>query len=74
MNAHDRDNLNFLLTAGPKVMQEWHQQASEDDYNYAMELLAQAMTELALQELELLDQEAEQDLSQARAVLSRFAL
>lgn len=72
MNDYDRDNLNFLLTASRATMREWHAQASQDDYDYAMELLAQAMTELALHELGVIDREADQDLSMAQAVLSRF--
>lgn len=74
MNDHDRDNLNFLLTASRATMREWHEQASQDDYDYAMELLQQAMTELAVQELEMLDQTADQDVSQARTLLTKFQL
>lgn len=74
MNDHDRENLNFLLTASRATMLEWHEQASQDDYDYAMELLQQAMTELAVHELEVLDQTADQDVSQARALLAKFQL
>lgn len=74
MNPHDRANLEFLLTASADVMKQWHQQASQDDYEYAMELLAQASEELALRELDHLDLVADQDLSQANEYLTKFRL
>lgn len=74
MNDWDRNNLNFLLTATPKVMQKWHEHASQDDYNYAMELLQAAQTELELQSLDQIDCEVGHDLSAAKSVLSRFRL
>ena len=74
MNNHDRDNLQFLLSADKKTMESWYQTVSEDDVEYALELLQLYRTELALREFEIIDTEAEQDLSQAQAVLSRFTL
>lgn len=74
MNDWDRDNLNFLLNASKEVMEEWHQYADEDDYKYALQLVRTASTELAMEELELIDQEAMTDVSDAEAVLARFRL
>lgn len=74
MNKHDRDNLQFLLSADKSTMDQWYQTVSEDDVEYALELLQLYRTELELREFDLIDAEAEQDLSQAQSVLSRFTL
>ena len=49
MNQHDRDNLNFLMTASDEVLHEWYSLANEDDLIYAQELLSQYEMELDLQ-------------------------
>ena len=46
MNQHDRDNLNFLMTAADEVLREWYSMASEDDLIYAQELLSAYEMEL----------------------------
>ena len=46
MNQHDRDNLNFLMTASDEVLREWYSMASEDDLLYAQELLSAYEMEL----------------------------
>jgi hypothetical protein len=55
MNKHDKDNLNFLLTASKETLNDWYNSLGEDDIDYAFELLQMAKTELILKELELLD-------------------
>ena len=74
MNDWDRDNLNFLLNANKETLEEWHHYADADDYAYALELLRTARTELAMQELALIDTEAVEDLSQAQGILRGFQL
>jgi hypothetical protein len=74
MNDWDRDNLNFLLNASKETLEDWHHYADEDDYAYALELLQAARTELAMQELALIDNEAVEDVSEAKTVLSKFRL
>jgi hypothetical protein len=74
VNKHDRDNLQFLLSADKSTMDQWYQTVSEDDVEYALELLQLHRTELELRELEIIDTEAETDLSGAQSVLSRFTL
>jgi hypothetical protein len=74
MNDWDRDNLNFLLNADRETMEDWYHMATEDDFKYATELFRRARTELAMQELALVDSEAVEDLDQAQAVLARFRL
>jgi hypothetical protein len=74
MNDWDRDNLNFLLNASKETLEDWHHYADADDYAYALELLQAARTELAMQELALIDNEAVEDVSEAKTVLSKFRL
>lgn len=52
MNAYDRANLKFLMTASEQVLAEWYAQASEDDLAYAAELLDQHQTELDAEAIE----------------------
>lgn len=40
MNQRDQENLNFLLSVGEAGLREWYDQASEDDIEYAQELLS----------------------------------
>jgi hypothetical protein len=42
MNDHDKGNLLFLMNLTPHGLREWFYQASEDDIQYAEELMAQA--------------------------------
>lgn len=56
MNKHDKDNLNFLLTASKETLNDWYASVSEDDIHYAFELLQMAKTELMLKELEFMDE------------------
>jgi hypothetical protein len=72
MDQHDRDNLHFLLTADESTMQDWYSRVSQDDIDYALELLQMAGAELAVKEMELAEADEIMDLSQAQAVLSRF--
>lgn len=72
MNDHDRDNLQFLLTADETAMQDWYSQVSQDDIEYALELLQMANAELTVKEMELSEAAEELDLTQAQAILSRF--
>lgn len=46
MNERDRQNLNFLLSATPEQIDEWHKSVPPDDVNYAMDLLLQYAIEL----------------------------
>ena len=42
MSQHDKDNLVFLMSLSPAGLRNWFTQASEDDINYAEELIAEA--------------------------------
>lgn len=72
MNAFDKDNLEFFLSADEKTLQEWYEWASDKDVAYAMRLFRTARAEMDLQMLELLD--TVEDLTQANSVLAKFKL
>lgn len=55
MNEHDRNNLNFLLSLNkdPVAFDKWCHKRTDDDMDYAMELLAQYSKELEAESVEL---------------------
>ena len=77
MNAHDRKNLDFLLTADIAVIRDWAGKMDADDIIYAQELLMQHADNLRERSREILI-EAEMmrnsSLDQAREILDRFTL
>ena len=58
MNKRDRDNLQFLMNAGEKVLAAWFEQADADDVEYAEELLAAYEAELDQAAFELITSES----------------
>ena len=78
MNDFDRENVNFLLNASKEDMEDWYLHATEDDYNYALQIIRAARTELEMQELELIDGEVECmtefEFTPVMKMLSKFAL
>jgi hypothetical protein len=76
MNEHDKTNLEFLLSAGPETISDWYGKTSQDDHDYAMELLAAYAKELAELSGNLII-EAELEVSQmaeAKSALMKFML
>lgn len=41
MSEHDLNNVYFLLGLGKKSLSKWYLQASDDDIQYANEILAE---------------------------------
>ena len=74
MNNWDKGNLDFILNSTDADMEDFLSWASDEDLMYALELIQTARAELAVTEIEMLDVEAVEDLSQAQAVLERFRL
>ena len=63
MNQHDKDNLNFLLSASPEVLLDWYNSVEEDDHIYASELLAAYQEEVNdLEEKNIYEFEIEEEL------------
>ena len=75
MDRWDRNNLNFLLSVDEDTFDEFMAQSSDDDIQYAIELIQTHKAELMTRQMELEDALAEETgLDDARAVLNRFRL
>ena len=75
MDKWDRDNLNFLLNVDDETFEEFMSQSSDDDIDYAIELIQTHKAELMTRELELRDELADENgLDEAQAVLAKFRL
>jgi hypothetical protein len=46
MDDHDRKNLEFLLNASPVELETWSKEVTQDDLDYAQELLDAYQLEL----------------------------
>ncbi len=71
MNQHDRDNLNFLMNCSQDKFDEWMDNATPDDVDYALELFQKAKSETILLQHELLDN-VEMDLAEANELINRI--
>jgi hypothetical protein len=78
MNSHDRENLNFILSRTASELRAWaldiQKSGDQDEINYAMDLMTQAACQVELDLLELIDTDAEKDISIASEYLQRFCL
>ena len=75
MDKWDRDNLNFLLSVDEDTFEEFMAQSSEDDIQYAIELIQTHKAELLTRQIELEDALVEETgLKEAQTVLNRFRL
>jgi hypothetical protein len=48
MNRRDLENIEFLLSASPSVLEDWYSKTNTDDHEYAMEILKTYQEELAV--------------------------
>jgi succinate dehydrogenase flavin-adding protein (antitoxin of CptAB toxin-antitoxin module) len=69
LTEEDKKNLEFLLNASPETLADWAAKVSEDDLDYATELLQ-------MLQLRIIDIVAVQDpkLTQANEMLSKYSL
>lgn len=72
MNDHDRSNLQFILSLDEDGFDKWSATLSEDDVDYALELLKTARTQVMMQAAELSDEV--EDTAEAMNVLKGFML
>jgi hypothetical protein len=70
MDENDRNNLNFLMSVSQKGLQEWYKQASEDDIQYALELMNWFQDELDEEALE--SKLLTSDFKESKQILERF--
>ena len=73
MNKHDEDNLRFLLTVSPETLRDWYNSVSQDDIDYAKELLDAAEINMGLL-IEPIQYDEKIDCSVAKQYLTKFTL
>jgi len=66
MNEHDRNNLDFILSADLCTLIEWGDKVTQDDFDYAFDLLKMYSEELLEVELTL------GNFKEANAVISKI--
>ena len=74
MNDWNKGNLDFILNSTDADMEDFLSWASDEDLAYALQLIQLAKAELEVEEIEMLEAGADEDVSQAQAVLKRFCL
>lgn len=74
MNDHDRNNLNFILGLSVDEMTAFFADKSEDDIDYAIELLRTARSELQLESLDCIEEDIDENCTDAKNVLKKFML
>jgi len=55
MNAFDRENLDFILTASDDVLKEFYSDIDTENLLYLLNLVRGEMSRLRLEEIELID-------------------
>jgi hypothetical protein len=71
MDKRDIENLEFIMSLKIDDLKEWYESLSDDDMQYAIELVKSACAETALKVDQLCEVE---DLADAKAVLAKFTL
>lgn len=76
LTSLDLTNLQFLMNSDPQTLQEFYDTASDDDIQYALELVRYAMTENTNKINEVIDTYIGESAQypEANAVLSKFRL
>ena len=71
MNDRDKQNLEFLMSITPETLRDWFNTVSQDDIDYAKELLDRADLVAAAQEC--IDAQ-NIDCTIAKQILSQFTM
>lgn len=69
MNPRDASNLEFIMSLAADQIAQWAATISDDDMQYAFELLAMARIELVDREIAV-----SEDLGLAKQVLARYTI
>lgn len=72
MNDHDRNNLNFIMSLDEDGFEQWSATLSQDDVDYALELIKAARVEVMMKAAEYSDEI--EDTTEAMSVLKGFML
>jgi hypothetical protein len=72
MKQYDRDNLKFLMQCPQVQFDAWMDEATDDDIDYALEIIRQAKAELMVEQMEIEEvaYTYEDDMAEAKKVLS----
>ena len=74
MNQHDRDNLQYIMSLSEHEFEVWASKITQDDLDYALEIMRARRLEIAEQEQDLEYKLEYSDFSEANAVLKKFML
>ena len=69
MNDFDRNNLKFIMSMPQKAFEAWVATITEDEVEYALDLIAQARLEVDAKFSDIV-----LDFTEARGVLGKFTL
>lgn len=72
MNKHDRENYEYIMSLTPQEFESWYATISDDDAEYALELIKMARTEL-IEHSHILCDDVE-TVTEAQDVLKQFTL
>lgn len=72
MNPYDLNNLSYIMSLNNEQFDEWMLSISDDDVNYAIEIIQARRAELIEKEHELLEDML--DVTEAQSILSKFTL
>ena len=68
----DRDNIRFLLSAGPKELEEWFNTVPTEDIDYALYILKTFYSELETKSLDRLEETIDPDFTEANELIQRI--
>ena len=71
MNDYDLNNLGFLMNLSEEDFDLWMNDASDDDIDYALDLIKLAKVQHLMQEFELLDS-IETNTDEANILITRI--
>lgn len=74
MNSHDRSNLNFIMSLNEQEFDSWLNFMSNEDIDYALELIRRAKAENQLEEMELAEvmYMHDDDMTEANKVIDKI--
>jgi len=74
MNSHDRSNLNFIMSLNEQEFDSWLSFMSNEDIDYALELIRRAKAENQLEEMELAEvmYMHDDDMTEANKVIDKI--
>lgn len=74
MNERDKRNLDFLMKSSQKDFEEWMEQASQEDIDYALEIIQRSKLELMVEQMELQELAIveDSDVCEAKHILDRI--